>query len=378
MIHTEHNGLGGGTSVKQTLVSPMHTIDVTETSTGHEIEVAQTIIDKIDGKQDKIIVGGFQTNALYSMSFVERENVNPPNPNILPRRIGYYVPLLEIQSINLGKSQFEFSLFSREDGMTYYGRYLFCSHNGNVKFELLDYCQDQQFINPPSFTPNNVVAFKIYSDGQFDRYLICKKVISTGGSAALDAYFFNILSQDIGFCYSKKFYSRNQQVYFTPEEFVHISTDYLDWEWYWNNTCDTLQKEYAIQGDVNYKHSVTLNDCLMYTPTPSIIKPITFNEFDPNDEKKYYGLEPIKIETKNYYIDGIEGLNQYWEDKYKTINMDGAIYTGDELSQYSWNNFSYVNFSTIDPSKCYWVFRAARSGLTQFGFIIETPTPQNY
>ena len=345
-IHTEHNGIGGGASVKQTLVSPLNTIDVTETSTGHEIDVNNALIEIINNKQDKVVVGGFQTNALYSMSFVERQNVTPPNPNILPRRIGYYVPLLEIQSINVGKSQFEFSLFSREDGMLYYGRYLFCSHNNNVKFELLDYCQDQQFINPPSFTPTNVIAFKIYNDGNYTRYLICKKVISTGGSAALDAYFFNILSQDIGFCYSKKYYSRNQQPYFTPQEFIHISTDYLDWEWYWNNSCDTLEKEYAIQGNVNYKHSVTLENCQQYTPTPSIIKPLTING------EAFTGVSPKSISTEDWFADGVVGVNP---DGYHDLFCTCQVVTGSYLDS-SYNNHVFLNFSAPDINKKYVVY----------------------
>lgn len=373
MIHTEHNGLGGGTSVKQTLVSPMHTIDVIETSTGHEIDVDNSIIETINNKQDKIIVGGMQTNAVCSMSFLER---NDGGENSIPRDLNHYIPLLEVQSINNSKSQFEFSIFSREDGMEYYGRYLFTSHGTKVKFELLDYSLNQEFITSPnSFSPTNIVAFKIYESSTYARFLICKKIISTVGQ--LDAFFFNILAQDIGFCYSKKYYSRNPQIYFAPQEFIHVNQNYLNWDWYWNNSCDSLEKEYAIQGQSQYLHSVVLNNCTMYVPTPAIIKTLTFNEYT-QQQLDFKGIEAAKVNTLDYWIDGINGLNPNFNDRYRTIQLECEIMTGTEMSQYTWDKFAFVNFSVFDNNKCYFVFRTLRSGLTQFGFIIETPTPDNY
>lgn len=345
----QFNQTGGDNSKgeKQTLISPLNTINVTETETGHEIDVDTTIIETINNKQDKVIVGGFQTNALYSMSYVERQNVNPSNPNILPRRLGYYVPLLEVQSINLGKSQFEFSIFSREDALTYYGRYLFCTHDGNVKFELLDYCQDQRFINPPSFTPTNIIAFEIKNNGagdEYKRYLICKKIVST--ASQLDAYFVNILSQDIGFCYSKKFYSRNPQTYFTPQEFIHISTDYKQWKWYWNSACKTLEKEYEIQGVAEWEHTVNLEECQQWTPTPAIIKPLTING------EAFTGVTPKSISTEDWYADGVVGENA---DGYHDLYCTCQVVAGSHLDS-SYQNHVYLNFSTPDVNKKYVVY----------------------
>lgn len=391
MIHTEHNGIGGGTSVKQTLVSPMGTIDVTETSTGHEIDVDSSIIETINNKQDKIVVGKFQTNAILSMSLLERNGAQNAISN---RVIGNYVPLIEVQCVNNGKSQFEFSVFSREDSMNYYGRYLLTTWNGSdptCKFELLDYCNDN---NNDVFNATNIVAIKLNpkKNNSYARYLICKKIISTNG--VLDAYFVNILSQDLGFCYSKKYYTRSPQVYYNPLECIQINQSVTNWTWYfdynmpnWNDYSgnDGLQKEsefygnpaYAQYADLTNTDSSTDDYVKYYYPTPAIIKTLTFNEYT-QQQLDFKGVEAAKVNTLDYWIDGINGLNPNFDDRYRTIQLECEIMTGTEMSQYTWDKFAFVNFSVIDNNKCYFVFRTLRSGLTQFGFIIETPTPDNY
>ena len=244
------NGGSGGQGQKQTLVSPNNTIDVQETQTGHEIEVAQSMIDIINNKQDKIVVGSFQTNSILSMSLLERTNAQAAITN---RVLGNYVPLIEIQCVNNGKSQFEFSIFSREDSMNYYGRYLLTTWNGSnttCKFELIDYCNDN---NNNVFNATNIVAIKLNpkKNNSYARYLICKKIISTNG--VLDAYFVNILSQDLGFCYSKKYYTRSKQDYYNQLECIKIDKSVTEWTWYfdynvanWNDYPGNagLQKEY--------------------------------------------------------------------------------------------------------------------------------------
>lgn len=385
------NGGSGGQGGKQTLVSPNNTIDVQETQTGHEIEVAQSMIDIINNKQDKIVVGSFQTNSILSMSLLERTNAQAAITN---RVVGNYVPLIEIQCVNNGKSQFEFSIFSREDSMNYYGRYLLTTWNGSnttCKFELIDYCNDN---NNNVFNATNIVAIKLNpkKNNSYARYLICKKIISTNG--VLDAYFVNILSQDLGFCYSKKYYTRSKQDYYNQLECIKIDKSVTEWTWYfdynvanWNDYPGNagLQKESEFNGNPTYEQYADLTNTdsstddyvVYYYPTPAIVKSITFDKYAPQ-EKTYRGVEDVEVNTTDFYIDGITGLNTNPDDRYKTIRLSCEISTGSDLSQYSWDNFSFVNFSTIDNTKCYWVFRAIRSNTTQFGFIIETPIPANY
>lgn len=385
------NGGSGGQGQKQTLVSPNNTIDVQETQTGHEIEVNHTIIETINNKQDKIIVGNFQTNAILSMSLLERNNSSGAITN---RVLGNYVPLIEIQCVNNGKSQFEFSVFSREDSMNYYGRYLLTTWNGsnpNCKFELLDYCNDN---NNNVFNATNIVAIKLNpkESDQLARYLICKKIISTSG--ILDAYFVNILSQDLGFCYSKKYYTRSPQTYYNPLEVIQISQSVTRWNWYFNYNFNHwgdfpgekgLIKESEYQNNPIYAQTADLTNTdtntddyvEYYYPTPAIIKTLTFNEYT-KQQLDFKGVEPGKVNTLDYWIDGIDGLNPNFDDRYRTIQLECEIIAGSEMAQYNWSKFSYVNFSAFDNNKCYFVFRTLRTGLTQFGFIIETPTPDNY
>lgn len=389
----QFNQTGGDNSKveKQTLISPQHTIEVTETETGHEVDVNPQIIETINNKQDKIIVGNFQTNAILSMSLLERTGSQSAITN---RVIGNYVPLIEIQCVNNGKSQFEFSVFSREDSMNYYGRYLLTTWNGSnptCKFELLDYCNDN---GNDVFNASNIIAIKLNpkANNQLARYLICKKIISTSG--VLDAYFVNILSQDLGFCYSKKYYTRSPQVYYNPLEVIQINQSVTSWQWYfdynmpnWNNYAglDGLEKEDEFKNnpallqsaDLANTDSSTDDYVVYYYPTPAIIKPLIFNEYT-KQQLDYKGVENAKVNTLDYWIDGIEGLNPNFDDRYRTIQLECQIITGTEMAQYDWSKFAYVNFSVIDNDKCYFVFRTLRTGLTQFGFIIETPTPDNY
>lgn len=386
-----NNGSGGGGGAKQTLTSPLQTIDVTEVSTGHEIDIAENWINTINNKQDKVIVGNFQTNAILSMSFLER---NGSTGAIKNRVLGNFVPLIEIQCVNNGKSQFEFSVFSREDSMNYYGRYLLTTWNGSnptCKFELLDFCSDN---GNNVFNATNIMAIKLNpkANNQLERYLICKKIISTNG--VLDAYFVNILSQDLGFCYSKKYYTRSPQDYYNPLEVIQEDSSVTSWTWYFdynfNNWADYpgakgLIKEEEYKNNPTYAHTADLTNTdsstddyvVYYYPTPTIIKTLTFNEYT-KQQLDFKGVEQAKVNTLEYWIDGIEGLNPNFEDRYRTIQLDCEIITGTEMSQHSWTNFAYVNFSVFDNNKCYFVFRTLRTGLTQFGFIIETPTPDNY
>lgn len=352
------NGGGGGGGQKQTLTSPNQTIDVQETNTGHTVDVAQNVLDKLNNKQDKMIIGGMQTNALLSLSLVERNGYN----TTIPRNIGHYVPLLEIQSHNIGKSQFEFSIFGREDSMNYYGRYLFTSWANNYKFELLDYCQD--IINQNSsnyvYKYDSIVAFKIYSSNNYTRYLICKKQISLAGQ--LDAYFFNILGQDIRFCYSKKYYSGNDQSWYDPLECIKINQNYTTWSWRYKDGCSSREEESELSSA--YDKSVTLTNLTEIKPTPSIIKPLTI------DDVPFTGVEPRTIDTRDQYATGVIGLTPPAE-QYKAFQVDCTIYTGTEIQSYTWTNYAYLNFASFDNSKCYIVYCFLKGGVTYPGYIIE-------
>ena len=353
-------GNDGGSGEKQTLISPLNTINVTETETGHEIDVDNTIIETINNKQDKMIVGNFQTNAILSLSLLER---NDSAGAIQNRVIGNYVPLIEIQCVNNGKSQFEFSVFSREDSMNYYGRYLLTTWNGsnpNCKFELLDYCNDN---NNNVFNATNIVAIKLNpkESNQLARYLICKKIISTSG--ALDAYFVNILSQDLGFCYSKKYYTRSPQVYYNPLEVIQISQSVTRWNWYfnynfnnWNNFPGEkgLIKEeeyknnpiYAQTADLTNTDTSTDDYVVYYYPTPSIIKPLTING------TQFTGVEPRSINTEDWFADGVVGENA---DGYHDLYCSCQVVAGSHLDS-SYQNHVYLNFSTPDVTKKYVVY----------------------
>lgn len=344
---------GGGGGQKQTLTSPLGTIDVQETNTGHTVDVSSTLLDTINNKQDKMVIGGFQTNALLSLSLLERDG----SPGSVPRTLGHYVPLLEIQSFNIGKSQFEFSVFSREDSMNYYGRYLFTSWANNYKFELIDYCNDN---SNGVFSYDNIVAFKIYSNNNYTRYLICKKIISTAG--ILDAYFFNLLSQDIGFCYSKKYYTRNKQSWYNNLECIQITQNYTTWSWRYKNGCSSLQEESEL--DSTYDKSVTLTNLTEIKPTPSIIKPLTI------DDVPFTGVEPRTIETRDMYADGVLGLTPPAE-QYKAFLLTCSVHTGADMQNYTWTNYAYLNFASFDNSKCYMVYALLKGGVTYPGYIIE-------
>lgn len=361
----ESQGNRGG-MVDYTLTSPDESIKVTEITNGHEIEVSERLKETINNKQDKMIVGGYQTNAIYSMSLIERDGAG------IPRTIGHYVPLLEIQSFNNSKSQFEFSIFSREDSMNYYARYLFTTSTSLApKFELLDYCLDQNSnMIPPTFRFDSIVAFKIYNSGSYSRFLICKEIISDAG--VLDAYYFNILSQDIGFCYSKKYYTRNEQSYYTPWEFVQNSQNYLtNWTWKYVNGINTAKAEYELPENENTLHSVDLSTLTegnggLIKPTPSIIKPLTI------DGEPFYGTTPRTIETKEWYTgDGIIGIDPNPYETRRLVHM--TLWKGSELKNFSWTDLAFINFSTIDDDKIYWVYEVYNDTSQRSGYIIETP-----
>lgn len=340
---------GGGGSQKQTLISPKQTINVEETNTGYAIDVDDNLINKIDNKQDKIIVSGLQTNSLLTLSFIERQNGG------IPRNIGHYIPLIEIQSYNIGKSQFEFSIFSREDSMNYYGRYLFASWANNYKFELVDYCNEN---SNGVFNYDSIVAFKIYSSNNYTRYLICKKIISLSG--ILDAYIVNITTQDVSFCYSKKYYSRSKQPYYNDLECVQISNNYTTWNWRYKDGCSSLLEESEL--DSSYDKSVTLTSLTEIKPTPSIIKPLII------DDVPFTGVESRSIYTGDFYADGIMGIDPL---PTKSFLISCSIYTGTEIKKYSWNDYAFINFSAFDNNKIYWVYQLYRNNVTYPGYIIE-------
>lgn len=357
---------GGGSMDDYSLTSPNNTIQVVDVKNGHEIEVDPQLMETINNKQDKMVVGGFQTNAIYSMSFIERDGGGG-----IPREVGHYVPLLEIQSFNNSKSQFEFSIFSREDSMNYYGRYLFSTSTSlQPKFELLDYCVDQNKnqIITDTYKWDSIVAFKIYNSAKYSRFLICKKIRSTDGN--LDAYFFNILSQDIGFCYSKKYYSRNQQSYYTPWEFVNVTNNFTTWSWKYVDGIETAKAEYELPENVSTLHTVDLLQLTEIKPTPSIIKPLTI------DDEPFYGVENRSIETKEMYTaNGILGVDPNPYDIRRKIFC--SIWKGTELAQYDWSELAFVNFSTIDNDKIYWVYEVYTESTYRTGYIIETPNNFN-
>lgn len=344
---------GGGGGQKQTLTSPNQTIDVQVTNTGHTVDVSSELLDTINNKQDKIIVSGMQTNALLSLSFLERNG----EPSGIPRTLGHYIPLLEIQSYNIGKSQFEFSIFSREDSMNYYGRYLFTSWAGSSKFELIDYCNDN---SNGVFNSQNIIAFKIYNSSNYTRYLICKKIISTSG--ILDAYFLNILNQDTGFCYSKKYYTRAKQTYYNDLECIKVNQNFTSWSWRYKDGCSSLQEESELSS--TYDKTVDLTTLTEIKPTPSIIKPLTI------DDVPFTGVEPRTIETRDQYATGVIGLTPPAE-QYKGFQVDCTIYTGTEIQNYTWTNYAYLNFSNFDNTKCYIVYCFLKGGVTYPGYIIE-------
>lgn len=207
-IWGNNNNQGGGE--KKTLVeSQDESISVENIAGGYNIQVGETIKELINSKQDIIKVGGIQSTSIYSMSFDVRYNG-------FSAIVGEYVPLLYIESINLGKSQFEFEVFSREDSTLYYARYIFSSFGDNFRFYMLEYVNDG--INHTDYLKkDSVVCVPI----GYRNFLICKKIEVDD----FDFFYCNILMQDIGYCISTKYYSRWMQDYYintSYQKFVQI------------------------------------------------------------------------------------------------------------------------------------------------------------
>lgn len=208
MVEFKNNGGASGTDSNIIVESQDNSIEVNEIEGGYNVEVGEEIKELINSKQDIIKVGGIQSTAIYSMSF----DVNYS----FSATVGEYMPLLYIESINLGKSQFEFEVFSREDSTLYYGRYIFSSFGDNFRFAMLEYLNDG-IKNSRYFKRDSIVCVPI----GYRNFLICKKI----EVISYDFFYFNILMQDIGYCISTKYYSRFKQDYYIDnsyQKFVQI------------------------------------------------------------------------------------------------------------------------------------------------------------
>lgn len=189
---------------KYTLVeSQDDSISVENIVGGYNIQVGEAIKELINSKQDIIKVGGIQSTAIYSMSFDVKYNG-------FNATVGEYVPLLYIESINLGKSQFEFEVFSREDSSLYYGRYIFSSFGDNFRFAMLEYLNDG-IKHADYLKKDSVVCVPV----GYRNFLICKKIEVND----YDFFFCNILMQDISYCISTKYYSRGAQDYYIDNSY---------------------------------------------------------------------------------------------------------------------------------------------------------------
>lgn len=207
MVEFKNNGNSNSNS-NIIVESQDESIEVNEIDRGYNIQVSEQIKELINSKQDIIKVGGIQSTAIYSMSF----DVN----YTFSATVGEYMPLLYIESINLGKSQFEFEVFSREDSTLYYGRYIFSSFGDDFRFAMLEYLSDG-IKSSEYLKKDSVVCVPI----GYRNFLICKKVERSG----FDFFFCNILMQDISYCISTKYYSRGKQSYYIDnsyQKFVQI------------------------------------------------------------------------------------------------------------------------------------------------------------
>ncbi len=205
----ELKNIGNGADSNIIVESQDNSIEVNKVDGGYNIEVGEQIKELINSKQDIINVAGIQSTAIYSMSF----DVNYS----FDATIGEYIPLLYIESINLGKSQFEFEVFSREDTSLYYGRFIFASFGDNFKFAMLEYVSDP-VKNLESLKKDSVVCVPV----GYRNWLICKKI----EVQYFDFFYCNILMQDTGYCISTKYYSRWGQPYYTDnnyQKFVKIN-----------------------------------------------------------------------------------------------------------------------------------------------------------
>lgn len=203
MVEFKNNGGANGADSNIIVESQDNSIEVNEIEGGYNVEVGEEIKELINSKQDIIKVAGIQSTSIYSMSFDVKYNG-------FRAIVGEYVPLLYIESINLGKSQFEFEVFSREDSTLYYGRYIFSSFGDNFRFYMLEYVNDG--INHADYLKkDSVVCVPV----GYRNFLICKKIEVND----FDFFFFNILMQDISYCISTKYYSRGKQTYYIDNNY---------------------------------------------------------------------------------------------------------------------------------------------------------------
>lgn len=177
----------GGSMSDYTLESSDNTIDVQTTETGHDIKVAQNIIDTLNNKQDIPIAGGLRTNGIEARYF----GINLsgyPDTCITGVHINDYIPLFEIYAFNGGKSQLSFELISREDSAGYYSKFFFASRGTSFIFIRTDYYNKPVIASGEGYFDKNAIV--VVQDS--DRYLICKKTLKTD----FDAYIVNDFYRD--------------------------------------------------------------------------------------------------------------------------------------------------------------------------------------
>lgn len=131
-----------------------------------------------------------------------------------------YVPLIEINATNLGKSSIVFEVMGREDSFGYYAKYYFSSRNyiGNtvgagvsgtekpnspgdyypVCYSFLGSCEMVSINGGDYFDPSDIVVVEQGHLGSRSKYTIYKKQRKLSTTSALDAEFFivNVLMHD--------------------------------------------------------------------------------------------------------------------------------------------------------------------------------------
>lgn len=222
-IKFESQGINGG-SQPQTLTSPDGSIDVENIVGGHEIKVSGSIIEKINSKQDKADNASLYVSGLQSQYFW----VNYPHSSTSPAS-NYkdfrsevidgvatpvkYIPIVDINSINLGKAQLSFEVFSREDSFGYYAKYLFASRynmGGNYALQCCCYVNNERGY----FTKDSIVVCP-WNTGHNAHYTIFKRVESSG----FDFFLINVLTMDkSNYSTQKWYYVSNDHINETQEK----------------------------------------------------------------------------------------------------------------------------------------------------------------
>lgn len=214
---------GGGSIGDYSLTSPNNTIQVVDVENGHEIEVSQELINTINSKQDKMENGSIYVSGLQSQYFwVNYPRLSSrPTQNFKDFRADIidgvstpvkYIPIVDIHSINLGKAQLSFEVFSREDSFGYYAKYLFASrHNlgGNYALQCCCYVNN----NRGYFTKDSIVVCP-WNTGENAHYTIFKRVEDSNN----DFFLVNVLTMDKeNYSSQKWYYVSNQNINPTQE-----------------------------------------------------------------------------------------------------------------------------------------------------------------